>query len=76
MELRLHKVEKESEIIMKKLDKQLDKSIRNIAKNLSKFLKGSEVQERVSSWRLGNSCSLFVLTNMKYNSTLFWNHPQ
>ena len=52
MELRLHRVEKESEIIMKKLDKRLDKSIRNIAKDLSKFLKGSGAQDRVSSWRL------------------------
>ena len=51
-ELRLHKVEKESEIIMKKLDKRLDKSIRNISKKLSEFLKCTEAQSRVSTWQL------------------------
>ena len=52
MELRLHKVEKESEVIMKRLEKRLEKSIRNISKELSKFLKAKESQERITSWRL------------------------
>ena len=49
-ELRLHKVERESDVIMKKLDKQLDKSIHKIARKLSKFLKSDEAKARMVTW--------------------------
>lgn len=49
-ELRLHKVERESDVIMKKLDKQLDKSIHKIARKLSQFLKSKDAKARMSLW--------------------------
>lgn len=51
MQLRLHRVEKESETIMKKLDKRLDKSLRSTARQLASFLKNDDTRLRLASWR-------------------------
>ncbi len=45
-ELRLHRVEKEADLIMKRLDRQLEKGIHKVAKNLSDFLKSEEARVR------------------------------
>jgi hypothetical protein len=46
-ELRLHKVERESDLIMKRLDKLLQQNIRNVSQHLSDFLQASDAKEQM-----------------------------
>ena len=46
----LFQVEKESDIIMKKLDKQLDRHVRQISAKLSDFLQTEEAKEKMALW--------------------------
>ena len=48
--LRLHKVEKESGVIMKRLDKQLDKNIRTISAKLALYLNCTDAIRRMTDW--------------------------
>jgi hypothetical protein len=48
--MRLHKVERESEVIMKKLEKQLDKHVRMISAKLADYLLQDDAKEKMGLW--------------------------
>lgn len=51
-QLRLHRVEKEADVVMKKLTKRVDKSVQRISRKLSEFLRTEDVKKRLSIWSL------------------------
>ncbi|KAK2148553.1 hypothetical protein LSH36_491g00039 [Paralvinella palmiformis] len=51
-ELRLHKVEQESDLIMKRLDRLLDQNVNNVAQHLSDFLRSQESREKMMLWSM------------------------